>query len=115
MHDRMKRLIRAPGRLALLAVMVVGPAACSLVVEQRDRQCASDSDCAKLSPGAVCRDEVCVAPPTSAATCASGEPTTPAQFLNRCTDAQCIPFDNCARLGLCNGQARPARIDPPSP
>ncbi|RYE84326.1 MAG: hypothetical protein EOO75_18250 [Myxococcales bacterium] len=108
----MKRVSGRGGRLVLLAALMTAAGACSLVVEQRDRQCASDGDCARLSPGSVCRDEVCVAP---ASTCASGEPTTPAQFLNRCTGAQCIPFDNCARLGLCNGQPRPARLDPPSP
>jgi hypothetical protein len=28
------------------------------------------------------------------------EPTTPADFLVRCTDSACRPFDNTSRLGL---------------
>ncbi len=104
-------LSRAARSLVVVVVMATG--GCSLVVESRDRQCGSDSDCGRLGAGLVCRDEVCVAS-SGTSTCSSAEPTTPVQFLNRCTDAQCTPFDDCARLGLCNGQARPARLDPPS-
>jgi hypothetical protein len=48
-------------------------------------------------------------------TCFSGTPTTDAEFFNQCTNATCVEFDNCARLGLCNGAALPALIDPPAP
>lgn len=34
--------------------------------------------------------------------CFEGTPTTNDQFLNACTPAECTPFDNCARLGICD-------------
>ncbi len=48
-------------------------------------------------------------------TCFSGTPTTDVQFYNQCTNATCVEFDNCARLGLCNGAALPPLVDPPTP
>lgn len=38
---------------------------------------------------------------------ASCTPQTTADFLNRCTDASCAPFDNVARLPLFNGGSLP--------
>jgi hypothetical protein len=35
----------------------------------------------------------------------AGDPTTNEQFLNRCTTAECLPFDNCAKLGICGSDA----------
>ncbi|MBX3234304.1 MAG: hypothetical protein KIT84_21560 [Labilithrix sp.] len=35
--------------------------------------------------------------------CFRGTPTTNEELLNACTRAACVPFDNCARLGLCDG------------
>lgn len=35
--------------------------------------------------------------------CFEGTPTTNEQFLNACSHADCVPFDNCARLGVCDG------------
>jgi hypothetical protein len=35
--------------------------------------------------------------------CYSCKPTVDVQFLNACTNAQCSPFDNVARLPLYNG------------
>jgi hypothetical protein len=42
----------------------------------------------------------------------AGNPTTNDQFLNRCTTAECIPFDNCAKLGLCSDAGFLPAIDP---
>ncbi|WP_437928202.1 hypothetical protein WMF37_02845 [Sorangium sp. So ce291] len=81
-------------------------ASCSVLVEQRDQQCASDADCARF-PGARCDPgaHVCVpadAAPTGACDggggCYGCTPTTNEQLLNACTDAACRPFDN-RRLG----------------
>ncbi len=37
-----------------------------------------------------------------------------ADFYNeKCTNSSCVPFDNCARIGLCDGAALPALIPPP--
>lgn len=35
-----------------------------------------------------------------AAACFEGEPAALDQFYNKCTDGQCAPFDNAARLPL---------------
>lgn len=115
--------------------LVVASAACSLLVNTDATQCSTDGDCAGFAAGAVCRDSVCVKPggPGNGADgdiegstngegggdgggdggplgpCQTngfrGTPTTNAEFLNHCTAAQCLPFDNCAKLGLCGADA----------
>jgi hypothetical protein len=45
--------------------------------------------------------------------CFSGTPTSSLEFLNACTTADFVVFDNCARLNLCDGAALPPRVDPP--
>jgi hypothetical protein len=36
------------------------------------------------------------------------------ELLNEpCTNATCVPFDNCARLGMCGDAAMPNLISPP--
>src|SRR5690242_20235602 len=40
--------------------------------------------------------------------CFQGKPTTNLELLNACTTADYVPFDNCARLGICDGGALPA-------
>ncbi len=44
--------------------------------------------------------------------CFAGTPTTNLQFLNACTTADYVVFDNCARIGLCDGGSLPALRDP---
>ncbi|WP_437835123.1 hypothetical protein [Sorangium sp. So ce1153] len=91
---------------AALALALSALASCSVLVEQRDEQCASDADCARF-PGARCDPgaHVCVpadGAPTGACDggggCHGCTPTTNEQLLNACTDAACRPFDN-RRLG----------------
>ncbi|HET6146285.1 MAG TPA: hypothetical protein VFH68_02045 [Polyangia bacterium] len=43
--------------------------------------------------------------------CFRGTPSTDEDFLNQCTGAQYLKFDNCARLGLCQGEI-PTLVDP---
>jgi hypothetical protein len=51
--------------------------------------------------------------------CTPKAPVTQDDFLNeKCTNAQCLSFDNCARVGLCPGVdggdgGLPALVDPP--
>jgi hypothetical protein len=45
--------------------------------------------------------------------CFSGTPTTNAELINACTESQYVVIDNCARIGLCDGGALPARVPPP--
>jgi hypothetical protein len=39
--------------------------------------------------------------------CYSGEPKQTSQYLNHCTDSECEPFDNKARLPLLDGDKLP--------
>ncbi len=122
-----------PKALTLLAIAVAtSGAACSLILDKSKDQCAADGDCAKFGAGFSCKAGLCKsgllpdgAFPTDGAFlpdgaladggCVPKSPkTSPDEFLNeKCTDSKCIPFDNCARLGLCDGGPLPTLIDPP--
>ena len=39
--------------------------------------------------------------------CVRGTPSTDVDFFNQCTSSQYLVFDNCARLGLCQGEIPP--------
>jgi hypothetical protein len=122
--------------LAVLAVAVT-VTACSLIVDTTKDQCTTAADCSP-SVGAMCVDGVCVgagvgvdasvdgnssdAPAGDALVdggCVPKAPTSQEDFLNeKCTNAQCITFDNCARVGLCPGVdggdgGLPALVTPP--
>ncbi|MDC3953993.1 hypothetical protein [Polyangium jinanense] len=110
--------------VALAFLAMAGLAgACNLIVEGATDQCTTDADCSKFGNGSVCQEGVCVLPGGSSSSsgsggsgggeaCFSGEPTNDEQYLNKCTDATCVDFDNCARLGLCNGAALPPLVEP---
>jgi hypothetical protein len=91
--------------------------ACSLLVERSDAQCANDTDCLKFQTEqtgrTVCENKVCVASGLGPTGCFFGTPTTNAEYLNACSAAACRPFDNCARIGLCDGGAPPSDPTPP--
>ena len=93
--------------------------ACSLVVGNDTVQCSSDNDCKGYAADAVCRSSVCVSPGAAAAVdggptaCTPKTPTTQLDILNEpCTGSTCIPFDDCARAGLCNDASLPALLTP---
>ncbi len=118
----------------LVAVTVT---ACSLIVDTAKDQCTSAADCSPA--GAMCIDGVCIASSTPGndamteaapgdssttdapveAGCTPKLPVAQEDFLNeKCTNAQCITFDNCMRVGLCPGVdggdgGLPALVDPP--
>jgi hypothetical protein len=110
------------GALAAALWALSGATGCSIVVESPDRQCERDEDCAGFE-GAVCDGGACV--PRDAATTSTGpgsgasssassgtggcegddgcfacEPTKQAEFLNACTNAACVPYDNAQLEGL---------------
>jgi hypothetical protein len=106
--------------LAIGSALAVG--ACTLLLNRDGAQCASDGDCKKYSASAVCVRGGCqlreagaagsqtVGPPG----CFSGTPTTDPEFYNRCTTSDYLVFDNCERVGLCDGGYNPqALLDPP--
>jgi hypothetical protein len=80
-------------------------AACSLLIEHRDRQCSTNADCASFK-GATCdtKQGICVGPPDAGAPpdagcvgpsgCWACDPTTTHEHQTACTDAACEPYDN---------------------
>jgi hypothetical protein len=87
----------------VLALVVSG---CSLIVEKKQVQCSTDADCEKFAPHPLCVEGVCVETGLGPAGCTvTTPPSSDADYLNACTTAGCIPFDNCARLGWCDSNA----------
>ncbi len=115
---------RARSAALVLLAMTVLAGACNLVVEGATDQCSSDADCSKFGNGSVCQQGLCVAKSSASSgtggggggeSCFSGTPTKDEDYLNTCTNATCVEFDNCARLGLCDGAALPPLVAPPAP
>jgi hypothetical protein len=110
---------------SLLALgLAAAGAGCTLMVNRSATQCTTSDDCAPFIAGGVCVRGACESPTgtegidagTDASGvlgppgCFTGTPATDVQFYNRCTNADHLAFDNCARIGLCNG----ATYDPTS-
>jgi hypothetical protein len=95
----------------LLATLV---AACSLLFDHNGDQCSHDDDCAAFGDHTTCQAGVCSKLGPSG--CFPGTPTTSDQFAIQCSEAQCEPFDNCGRLGICHSSdTLPSTIQPPPP
>jgi hypothetical protein len=102
---------------------------CSAIVDSSARQCQTDDDCRHTDAGyGTCSSEgLCVqgtppGPGQDAAVpiggppnCVQGTPASDLEFLNRCTRSQFLKFDNCERLGLCDGATVPILDPPPAP
>lgn len=99
----------------LLALIFLG-SSCSFLVDANRVQCTQDKDCWTFGATfPVCRNAVCVSSGLGPEGCTlAGNSATNDELANSCSQSTCIPFDNCARLGLCNGEALPALIDPPA-
>lgn len=97
----------------ILVGAALGPAAgCSFLLD-RSAQCSTDDDCTRFGGHPYCQGGVCVPSGLGPDGCFSGTPTKQTDYLNACTTAANVPFDNCARLGLCGPNAgEPATIDP---
>lgn len=95
--------------MVLLSMAAVG---CSLVVENRTTQCETDADCRKFAAQPLCIEGVCVESGLGPKGCFFGTPKTDVEHLTACSTG-CLDFDNCARLGLCNGEALPAILPRP--
>ena len=89
-------------------------AGCSFVLDKNTVQCTTNADCERFEDHPVCSaEQVCVASGLGPHGCFFGEPTVTEEFNNACSTAQCQPFDNCERLGLCDGQALPPLVPKP--
>lgn len=122
--------MRTPSPLWLLAA-AGALTACTAILNQSADQCSKDADCAAFGAEFTCNQGLCRSPGSSSSGGSSGtvdpDASTPdsgcvptpnktrnADFYNeKCTNASCIPFDNCTRLGVCDGGALPALISPP--
>jgi len=102
-----------------LAVLAISTSACSVMFDRNIKQCATDLDCAAFETGdtayAVCSEGVCVNSGLGPKGCFSGTPAATIDYLNACTAAQNMSFDNCARLGICvAGAPLPTPLPPQS-
>ncbi|HSO00374.1 MAG TPA: hypothetical protein VLS89_18910, partial [Candidatus Nanopelagicales bacterium] len=88
---------------------------CSVIIEGRTDQCSTDADCEAFGGYPRCTEGVCVARGASPPGCYPYEPTETPEYINHCTESECAPFDNCARLGLCGGARLPPLSPPPEP
>jgi hypothetical protein len=94
----------------LLLILTAG---CSVLVEHEAAQCKIDADCEKYGSHPLCQNGVCVPSGLGPEGCFFGTPTTEEQYLNACSTASYLAFDNCSRLGVCgNDGGMPAPIDP---
>jgi len=75
---------------------------CSFVLDKNANQCAVDADCAHFGSHPSCQAGVCVPSGLGPPDCFFGTPSAQEEFANQCTTAHTFPFDNCARLGLCD-------------
>jgi hypothetical protein len=79
--------------------------ACSFLIDKNAIQCVSDADC-HVGSYSSCEQGVCVEPSAigGASACISSTgcfrcaPEAGTDFLNACTDAGCVSFDNASRL-----------------
>lgn len=101
-------------------------AACSVLLDKSKDQCTTNGECARFGATYQCVQNVCVAgggldagpdgaPGGDAGSdaCVPTPKTKNSDFYNeKCTNSSCIPFDNCAKLGICDG-GLPALVTPP--
>jgi hypothetical protein len=100
----------------LIAAIAIGLCGCSLIVDTAPEQCATDADCVAFGGHPRCEEGVCVPSGLGPEGCVLGEPQSQGDYLNQCSTAACVPFDNCERLGLCGpSSTMPANVDPANP
>jgi hypothetical protein len=105
---RFSRLLTVGSLLALFSNV-----GCSLIVDHGNSQCVTDADCTKFKGHPQCQGGVCVPSGLGPEGCVITTPQTQTDYLNACSTATCVPFDNCGRLGLCGPSASmPALVDP---
>lgn len=101
----------------MIAIALLGAGACSVVLDREDKQCSVNADCEKFGGFPTCENSVCVASGLGPEGCVNTtNPTSQTDYLNACSTSKCVPFDNCARLGLCSeGQSLPPARAPSNP
>ena len=111
--------MRSLGFIAILALgggCLLASAGCSLILDRSTAQCHTDDDCTRFGGHPLCQGGVCVPSGLGPEGCFAGTPQSQSDYLNACSVAACVPFDNCARLGMCDPMATlPATVDPTNP
>jgi hypothetical protein len=105
-----------PAARCWLLVLIFSGNSCTFLIDADRVRCTQDTDCWKFDATfPICRDAVCVSSGLGPKGCAlAGGGATSDELANSCSQSSCIPFDNCARPGLCNGEVLPALIEPPA-
>jgi hypothetical protein len=101
--------------VALAGGAIASTAGCSLILDRSSTQCHTDADCVRFGGHPTCQSGVCVASGLGPEGCVASAPQSQSDYLNACSTAACVPFDNCARLGLCGGApdgGMPPTVDP---
>jgi hypothetical protein len=99
------------------ATLLLASAACSVILDHQATQCQTDGDCAKFGGHPYCQGGVCVSSGLGPAGCFDGTPEAQSDFANQCSTAACLSFDDCSRMGLCDGASDldAALVPPPVP
>jgi hypothetical protein len=103
--------------------MVLACGACSFLLDRSTSQCQVDADCARFAFLPYCVSGACEPSGMGPAPdCFVGVPVTQAEFHNQCSTGflppgasggACLSFDDCARLGVCDGSVPPL-VAPPA-
>jgi ABC-type phosphate transport system substrate-binding protein len=100
-------------RFRVLATLIAAPLlACTALISRDVDQCSTDADCAHFGNHPVCQSGVCVASGLGPPGCFLGDASTPADFLNQCSTAQCLTSDPCADNGICDLDAQAPIVGP---
>ncbi len=97
--------------------LILASAACTVLLDRSATQCQTDDDCTKFGGHPFCQSGACVVSGLGPTGCFYGAPAQADDFLNQCSAAQCLAFDDCARLGLCDDatDVDAALVPPPAP
>ena len=88
---------------AAMVMALSNIAGCSLVLDSKETQCVVNADCVSMDGHPVCQAGVCVESGLGPKGCVETAPKSQTDFLNACSTSKCVAFDNCGRLGLCDG------------
>jgi hypothetical protein len=115
-RDASKPKLRAVA-VVLGTTLILASAACTVLLDRSATQCQTDDDCSKFGGHPFCQSGACVVSGLGPTGCFYGSPVQPDDFLNQCSAAQCLAFDDCSRLGLCGdaAEADAALVPPPPP
>jgi hypothetical protein len=95
---------------AALSALLMSAAACTAILNHQAAQCQTDNDCAAFGDHPYCQAGVCVSSGLGPTNCFYGTPQQPDDFLNQCSNAQCLSFGDYDASALDS-----ALVDPPVP